>query len=125
MLKDLEVVEGVCLFRPHGECSMVEWSDLVSSAIAYCRTQRVAKLLVDGTDLLGLTTPSLLERFLMAEDWAHEAKGLVTLALVVSAEYIHPDKFGIGVASHLGMKSNIFPCETEAKEWLSSVATQT
>jgi hypothetical protein len=52
MLDHLEVGEGICRFRPCGECSLVDAVDLITSAIAYCRDQSIDKLLVDVTGLV-------------------------------------------------------------------------
>jgi len=120
----LEVVEGICRFHPRGECSLVEAVDLIGSAIGYCRTRRIAKLLVNGTGLVGMSVPSLIERFLMVEDWAQKGKGLVVVALVVDAKYIHPEKFGVKVAADFGLVGDVFDSEPDALEWLTSAAAQ-
>jgi hypothetical protein len=96
--------------------------DRISSAIAYCRNQSVSKLLVDGTGLVGVPIPSLVDRFLMAEEWASVAKGMVVVALVVRSEYIHPTKFGVRVAADFGLVLDVHTTETEALKWLSSTA---
>ncbi len=125
MLEHLEVIEGICQFRPRGECSLVEAVELISRAIAYCRDQHVAKLLVNGTGLVGIPVPALVDRFLMVEEWAQKAKGMVVVVLVVHAEYIHPEKFGVKVAADFGMMSDIYTSETDALKWLLSVANPT
>src|SRR5262245_34824874 len=102
MLEFLQIREGVCEFRPQQECSLVEAVDLINHAIAYCRDRNIAKLLVDATGLIGVPIPSLIDRFLMAEEWAQEARGTVVV-LVVHPEYIHPQKFGVRVAAHFGL----------------------
>jgi hypothetical protein len=121
MLEHLEVKEGICRFHPRGECSLVEAVDLINRAIAYCRDQHVAKLLVNGTDLVGVPVPSLVDRFLMVEEWAQEAKSMVVVVLVVHAEYIHPEKFGIMVAADFGLTLDVYSSETDALKWLVSV----
>jgi hypothetical protein len=122
MLEHLAVIEGICQFRPRGECSLVEAVDLINRAIAYCRDQRVAKLLVNGTGLVGVSIPSLVDRFLMVEEWAQKAKGMVVVVLVIQAEYIHPEKFGVKVAADFGLMADIYTSETDALKWLLSVA---
>ena len=52
----------------------MEAVDLVSRAISNCRKQGVNKLLIDVTGLVDLPIPTLVDRFLMVEDWAQEAK---------------------------------------------------
>jgi hypothetical protein len=79
----------------------------------------VSRLLVNATELVGVPVPTLVDRFLMAEQWAHEGRGVVMVALVVPAEYIHPKKFGVRVATDLGLVSDVYTSETDALKWLS------
>lgn len=114
----IEVVDTHCRFRPPDEVTIVEVVELVAQAIAYCRDRQSPRLLVDASRLTHLATPSLVDRFLMVEDWAREAQGLVVVALVVPERLIHPEKFGVKVAADSGMKSNVFASEDEAVKWL-------
>lgn len=116
---DLQTREGICRFHPRGECTLVEAVELISSAIAHCRNHRVNRLLVNTTGLLGVPVPTLVDRFLAAEEWAHEAEGEVAVALVVLAEYIHPKKFGVRVAADFGLVSDVYTSEADALKWLS------
>ena len=120
MLDHMEVGEGICQFRPCGECSLVDAVDLITGAIAYCRDQSIDKLLVDVTGLVGVAIPSLVDRFLMVEEWAREGKGVVVVAMVARAEYIHPKKFGVKVAADFGLVLDVYTSETDAFRWLSS-----
>jgi len=117
----LEVIDGVCQSRPRGECSLIEAVELINVAIAYCRERNIAKLLVNGTDLVGVPIPTLVDRFLMVEEWAQKAEGMVVVALVARAEYIHPQKFGIKVAADFGLTADVYTSEIHALAWLSSV----
>jgi len=117
----LEVINGVCQSRPRGECSLIEAVELINVAIAYCRERNIAKLLVNGTDLVGVPIPTLVDRFLMVEEWAQKAEGMVVVALVARAEYIHPQKFGIKVAADFGLTADVYTSEIHALAWLSSV----
>lgn len=119
--QSVEVSEGICRFRPVGECNLLEATDLVSKALAYCRDRSIPKLFVDGTGLVGLPIPSLVDRFLMVEDWAREAQGVIAMVLVVQPQYIHPDKFGVKVAADLGFSAEVFPVESDALSWLVSL----
>ena len=121
--QSVEVRNGVCIFRPQGECTLVHAVELVRSAIAHCRHQQLVKLLVDGRGLVGIPIPSLVDRFLMAEEWANEAKGLVVMVLVVDAQYIRPDRFGVRVAAHLGLTANVFTSEADALEWIAGASS--
>jgi len=122
MLEHLEVIEGICEFRPRGECSLVEAVELINRAITYCRDEHVGKLLVNGTGLVGVHVPSLVDRFLMVEEWAQKAEGMVAVVLVAHAEYIHPEKFGVKVAADFGLILDVYTSETDALKWLLSVA---
>jgi hypothetical protein len=125
MLEHLEVIEGICRFRPRGESSLVKAVELINVAIAYCREQHVSKLLVNGTGLVGIPVPTLVDRFLMVEEWAEKSQGMLVMVLVVHAEYIHPQKFGMRVARDFGLMSDVYSSETPALEWLASVADPT
>ena len=118
---NLELTAGICEFRPRGTCTLVEAVDIIRRAVGYCRHRAVGKLLVDGRGLSGIPVPTLIDRFLMAEDWAEEAKGMVVVSLVVHDEYIHPEKFGVKVAAAFGLTLDVFNSEAEAIKWLSSV----
>ena len=115
----LEIKEGICEFRPSGKGTLVEAVTLITSAFAYCRQRSIGKLLINATGLVGVPIPTLVERFLMVEDWAQVAEGLVVGAMVVRPEYIHTKKFAVQVAADLGLKINVFPSEDEAFAWLS------
>jgi hypothetical protein len=110
--------DGICIYRPCGAYSLVEAEGLVSRAIAYCRIQRIEKLLVDTLGLREVPIPTLLERFLMVEGWAQQAEGVLAVAMVAAPEYIHPDKFGVKVAKHFGLVLDIHTSEADALEWL-------
>jgi hypothetical protein len=119
MTDHFEVREGICRFRPRGNCSLIEAVAMVTSAIAFCRNESIAKLLVDVTGLVGMPIPSLVDRFLMVEDWANAGDGLVAVAMVARPEHIHPEKFGVEVAADLGMMVEVFNSEEDALKWLS------
>ena len=116
----LEVRGRLGVLRPRGRHSLVEAVELVSGAIAYCRNRGVPMLLVDGTGLEDLPIPTLVDRFLMVEEWAQEADGLVVVAMVVPPEYIHPRKFGVKVALSFGLMCDVHTSEADALAWLSA-----
>jgi hypothetical protein len=113
-----DVVDGVGRYALRGQLSLVEAVDRISRAIAHCRERGVDRLLIDARDITGVPVPTLVERFLMAEDWAHAAKGMVTVAMVAPAEYIHPQKFGMKVAAHLGLVCDVHTSAADALQWL-------
>ncbi len=117
----LKVVDGLCEFRPQGEYTLTEAVDLITGAIAHCRTRSIAKLLIDALGITGVPVPTLVDRFLMAEEWAQTARGLVVVVVVVEGKYIHPQKFGVRVAADFGLITNVFTRETEARHWLAGV----
>lgn len=115
-----EIADGMCALRPQGEASIVEFVDFVRAAIAYCRGQRLDKLLVNAIGIEGLPMPTMVDRFLAAEEWASEAEGMmVAVVLVAHAEYIHPKKFGVKVARELGLMLDVYTSEADALAWLA------
>ena len=121
----LEVINGVATVRPNGDYSLVEAVALVSSAIAWCRDRGIARLLIDGTGIDRLAIPSLVDRFLMVEEWAHQSNGVVAVALVALPEYIHPEKFGVKVALDFGLVCDVCTSEEAAWKWLTKVGPGT
>jgi hypothetical protein len=119
MAEHLEIKEGICEFRPRGESTLVEAVTHITFAIAYCRQRKIDRLLVDATGFEGIPIPTLVDRFLMVEEWAEVAEGLVVGAMVVHSEYIHPEKFGVQVAADFGLEINVFTSEDDAFEWLA------
>jgi hypothetical protein len=119
--ENLEIEEGIARFRPRGRSSLVEAVDRISGAIAFCREARVARLLVDASGFVGVSIPTLVDRFLMIEEWALESNGIVAVALVVHPEYIHERKFGVKVAADFGLVADVHTGEREALAWLSGV----
>ncbi|MEO8344606.1 MAG: hypothetical protein ABI607_02825 [Betaproteobacteria bacterium] len=117
-----ETLNGVYCYRPNGKYSLVEAVDLVSAAIACCRLRRANKLLVDATGIEDLPIPTLVDRFLMVEDWALAAKGMVVMAMVIPDRYIHPQKFGVKVAAQLGLTCDVYTSEEAARQWLLEYA---
>jgi hypothetical protein len=118
----LQISNGLCTYRPRGSYSLLKAVALVSSAIAYCRERGVTRLLIDVTELSDLPIPTLVDRFLMVEDWAQVANGMVIVAMVAPAEYIHPQKFGVKVALHFGLICDVYTSVEEASKWLQESA---
>jgi hypothetical protein len=113
-----DISEGICRLQPHGQCTLVEGVDFVAAAIVYCREHGIRKLLVDVTGLSGIAIPSLVDRFLMAEEWAQRAESMVVVALVVHREYIHPKRFGVRVAADFGLVADVYTGAEDALQWL-------
>jgi hypothetical protein len=115
-----ESTAGITHFCPTGERTLLEAEALIADAISACRDRGIERLLVDATGMTGVPIPTLVERFLIAEEWAQASGGAVVVALVVRAEYIHPRKFGVSVARDRGMATDVFTSETEALRWLET-----
>jgi hypothetical protein len=49
------------------------------------------------------------------------AESMVVVALVVHAEYIHPEKFGMVVAADLGLTCDVYTSDEDALRWLAVV----
>ena len=98
--------------------SLQEGIDLVSGAIAFCADQQIRKLLVNATGLTGFEPPAVSDRFFLAGQFAKAAKSLVSVAMVVRPELIHPEKFGVVVARNRGLMADVFASEAEAEAWL-------
>ena len=118
-MTEREIDADIGRFSPTGERSLVEAEALIADAIAACRDRGISRLLVDATGMTGVPVPTLVERFLIAEEWAQASDGDVVLALVIAAEYIHPRKFGVSVAADRGMVTDVFTSRAEALGWLS------
>ena len=90
----------------------------MTRAIACCRDRKIRKLWVDASGLTQLTLPTLVDRFLMVEDWAQAASEMVIVAMIWPPKSIHPQKFGIRVAADLGLRGDVFTSKDEATPWL-------
>ena len=86
--------------------------------MVFARERRVPKLLVNAAKLTGFPSPSLPERYFAARRFAESSKSQVQLALVIRAEMIDPEKFGIIVARNAGLNADVFASEPEALAWL-------
>lgn len=117
-----DVHAGICVFRVRGTCTLVEAVDFIADCVAHCRHRALPKLLIDCTGIDGIPVPSLVDRFLAVEEWARAASGMVVVALVVQAHYIHPEKFGVKVAADLGLTCDVFADEAEAFAWIEQAA---
>jgi hypothetical protein len=115
---DLEVTNGYCRLHIHAGVPLVEMVETVTHVITVSRDKNISKLLVDVTHLAGVVALTLVDRFLMVEEWAHKANGLVAVAIVAKPEHINPERFGAKLAADLGLRGDIFTSEHEALAWL-------
>ena len=116
-----ELVGDHAEFRPTGQVSLEQVSQLVTAAITSAREQQIQKLLVVTTGLKDLKSPGLASRYYFVADWARAAAGAVCVALVLQPELIDPQKFGVSVAASLGLKSDVFVSEPEALAYLGNL----
>jgi hypothetical protein len=115
----IEVQGGCARFHPVGRLTLEEAVELLDQTIACVRDRRIPKLLFNAKGLIGFRSPSLPERYFFSRQWATTSRGLVQVAMVVRAELIDPQKFGVTVARNSGMNADVFPEEAEALVWLS------
>jgi hypothetical protein len=115
---NFEVVGDCVCYRPVGQVTLDEAATLVDQAVACARDRRIPKLLLNAKGLTGFRSPTLPERYFFVRRWAATAQGLVQMALVIRAEMIDPEKFGMTVARNSGMTADVFPEEPEALDWL-------
>ena len=114
----ITMVEDCAYYRPVGQVSLDEAVELVDRAVVFARERRIPKLLINAKGLSGFPPPSLPERYFTARRFAASAQGIVQLALVVHAEMIDPEKFGVVVARNAGLNADVFTAEPEARAWL-------
>ena len=117
--ENFEVRPNYSYYRPTGQVSLEQATQLMTRALEYALAQNIKKLLVNATDL-AMPIPTLPDRFFAVREWAQVAGGRVRLSVVLSPEIIDPEKFGVLVARNAGLMANIFTSEPEALEWLLS-----
>lgn len=106
-------------FQPVGEMTWDRWVDLMEEAVSFARQQRVTKLLIDSSGVTGFEPPNNYQRFQFATRQAGAAAGSgMAIVIVTRAEMIHPERFGMQIAYHRGLMTNIFSTTEEALAWL-------
>jgi hypothetical protein len=115
---EIRIRDGCAYYRPTGEVTLAQATQLCDQAIAFALDRRVPKLFINAQGLSGFPSPTLPERYFIARQWAETARGRVQLSLVVHQEMIDPEKFGIMVARNVGMNADVFSEEGEALDWL-------
>jgi hypothetical protein len=115
----LEKMNGFAVFRPSGTMTFPQAVQAVAEAIAQARDEGVDKLLLVGTGVSGIESPSVAERHQMAREWADVAQGRVAIALVVHPALIDPEKFGVLAARNFGLIADVFVSEADAIAWLA------
>jgi hypothetical protein len=114
-------VAGDCAYyHPAGQLTLEEAIELVDQTIAYACNQRIPKLLFNAKGLVGFRSPSLPERYFAARRFATTGHRLTRFAMVIHAEMIDAEKFGVTVARNSGLNADVFSEEEEALAWLES-----
>jgi hypothetical protein len=121
-LEHFKIIQDYTVFHPVGQVSIEHAVQLVKSAIIKTRESHFYKLLADISGLTGFDPPSLSARYflILINEWAQAAGGVVQVAVVVRKELIDREKFGVIVASNVGLIANVFVSEDEALAWLKS-----
>jgi hypothetical protein len=120
----IEVNGNCAYYRPAGKVTLEEAVDLLDQAIAWTRDQRIPRLFINAKALVGFPSPSLPARYFFCRRWAETGQNRVQLALVIRAEMMDPEKFGVVVARNVGMNVDAFTEENEALDWLSAAADE-
>lgn len=118
----IELVDGIGVFRPVGSFRFQQLVALVTGVITQARERGIGKLAVVTCGLSGLQPPSLSERHWMVREWVEASQGKLKVAMVVPPEFIDPDKFGIVAAANFGVTSEVFTSEPDAIKWLRDQA---
>ena len=91
--KFFEVVNGRGFHRPIANVSLDVAIEMVTDVLVYAREQGIKEIFANGHGLTGFASPTLSERFFLAEKWAAAAAGAVRLALSIHAHMIDPERF--------------------------------
>ena len=89
----------------------------VRAAVALAAAEGHAALLLDLRNYRGLS-PGMAARHEYVRLWAAAAEGRVRVGVVLRAEYIDPERFGIVVARNFGLEADVFTEEESAVRWL-------
>lgn len=114
----MQVMTDHAHYSPRGEVTLADGVALVTHAIRFCRERKISHLLVDTTGLIGFPPPMIYERYWFSQEWAHEAKGTLVMAIVAREEIIDPQKFGVLVARNAGLNAEVSTSLSEALAWL-------
>jgi len=115
---DLHFAEGYAVYRPVGDVPLQVAAAGVTQAIELCHPHQVKRFLIDATALTGFASPSMVEQFEIAAQWAMAARGAIKIALVLRPDMIDPQRFGTTVARNRGLQFDTFASEAEALAWL-------
>lgn len=116
LIERFELRHGYAFVHLSGSVTLDQAMTAVDRALHAARKQGIQRLLVDATELSGFASPSTADRYFISKGWALAAERQVELALVLQPHRIDPDRFGIVVATNLGMRADVFSSPSEALE---------
>lgn len=116
----LDVAEGIGYCRLSGNHGFQQSVKAIIEAIVTAREQGLRALLVNLMGARGFNPPSVTERHCMVRAWAEAAQGMLRGAIVVSPEFVDPEKFGVVAAANFGLVGNVFDSEAGALGWLEA-----
>jgi hypothetical protein len=117
-LQHFEIVGDHAEYRPTGQVTFAQMSELVAGSIEFTRGQGIRNLLVVTSGLSGFESPGVGDRYFLIQKWSLAARSSVRLALVPSPEMIDPQRFGVTAAANVGFDVNVFATDLEALAWL-------
>ncbi|HET6912958.1 MAG TPA: hypothetical protein VFH71_06405 [Rhodanobacteraceae bacterium] len=109
----------LAVLRVAGEHTLQQMVDAVTAAMRRATEQGAAKLLADITSATGFDPPTLASRHELVAQWAETGRGHLRVAMVVRAEFLDPDRYGVILANNLGFALNLFENEERARAWLA------
>lgn len=115
-----ELREGHAFAALSGRVSLEQAANAVMRALIAARDRGIKRLLVDARELTGFPSPSVADRYFIVQRWATEVGKQVELSLILEQHILDPDRFGMMVATNLGMRADAFNSPAEALAWLLS-----
>lgn len=113
--------QGLGVYRLEGPMSIEQAMARGTAAIALARAQQLPKLLILASAMELPAPATVLERYRVGEALAQASGDAVSVAIVVRAELIDPQKFAITVAMNRGARANVFDSEPAARAWLAQM----
>lgn len=114
----LQLLEGYALYRHSGRMTFTEARGQGGAAVAYCREQKIRRLLIDATGLQFPEPPGQLDRFDLGTALAQAGQSAVKVAIVARPEMLDPQRLGAVVARNRGMLAQSFDNYEVALAWL-------
>ena len=115
-----EVLGKRGFYRPTGQVSFEQATQMVVEAIQHARSLGLASLLVNSQGFTGIAVPSIFARHQLALKFAESAGSKLHVAMVARAELIDPQKIGVIMGQNRGLSNDVFTNEAEAILWLDS-----